>query len=82
MHGGLSTGPRTVAGLARLRAARTQHGGRSREVRQLLRCMAALLRGAAAPEEGAVRGREKRRTTERSEVPLQGHAHRKGGADA
>jgi len=26
MHGGASTGPRTEAGLARLRAARTTHG--------------------------------------------------------
>jgi len=29
MHGGGSTGPRTAEGLARLRVARTIHGGRS-----------------------------------------------------
>ncbi len=32
MHGGLSTGPRTPAGLARCRAARLKHGYRSREL--------------------------------------------------
>jgi hypothetical protein len=61
MHGGLSTGPRTAAGLASLRAARTKHGGRSRETRRLLRCLAALLREAAsldAAEEGAARDAE------------------------
>ena len=31
-HGGLSTGPRTVEGLERMRAAKTIHGGRSREM--------------------------------------------------
>jgi hypothetical protein len=36
MHGGMSTGPRTMKGLARLRAARTVHGGRSAETRQML----------------------------------------------
>jgi hypothetical protein len=48
MHGGRSTGPRTAEGLARLRAARTKHGGRSAEMRELLRAMAALRRGAKA----------------------------------
>jgi len=32
LHGGLSTGPRTPEGLARCRAARLQHGYRSREL--------------------------------------------------
>lgn len=36
-HGGASTGPRTAAGLARLAAARTVHGGRSGAVVGLLR---------------------------------------------
>jgi hypothetical protein len=35
MHGGSSTGPRTVEGLARIRAARTIHGGRSAETRKV-----------------------------------------------
>jgi hypothetical protein len=34
LHGGLSTGPRTAEGLARLRAARTVHGCRSAEARK------------------------------------------------
>jgi hypothetical protein len=33
MHGGRSTGPRTADGMARLRAARTTHGGYSAETR-------------------------------------------------
>ncbi len=37
MHGGLSTGPRTSAGLARSRRARRKYGARSAEVRALLR---------------------------------------------
>jgi hypothetical protein len=45
MHGGRSTGPRTAAGLARMRAARTIHGlygaegrARDRHIVSLLRC--------------------------------------------
>ena len=44
MHGGASTGPRTVEGLERLRAARTKHGLRSAaasEVRDLVRALKA-----------------------------------------
>jgi hypothetical protein len=44
LHGGLSTGPRTAAGLERLRAARTTHGRYSAENRQ----MAAMVRGLVA----------------------------------
>ena len=40
LHGGLSTGPRTAAGLARARRARWKHGFCSMEIR--------VLRGAAA----------------------------------
>jgi hypothetical protein len=36
MHGGMSSGPRTAAGLERSRQARWRHGARSREVRELL----------------------------------------------
>jgi len=36
MHGGASTGPVTVEGLKRSIRARWIHGGRSREVRELL----------------------------------------------
>jgi ribosomal protein L32 len=35
LHGGLSTGPRTVEGLARIRAARTTHGMRTAEMEQM-----------------------------------------------
>jgi len=37
LHGGLSTGPRTPAGLARSRCSRWKHGARSARVRILLR---------------------------------------------
>lgn len=36
LHGGRSTGPRTVAGLERSRRARWKHGAYSRDVRALL----------------------------------------------
>jgi hypothetical protein len=35
MHGGMSTGPRTAAGLARSRRARWKHGAYSQEMRAL-----------------------------------------------
>jgi hypothetical protein len=35
LHGGCSTGPRTADGLARIRSARTIHGSRSAEAREL-----------------------------------------------
>ena len=35
LHGGLSTGPKTTAGLKRSRRARWKHGAFSREARQL-----------------------------------------------
>jgi hypothetical protein len=44
MHGGKSTGPRTAEGLERLRAARTIHGGRSRETVEAIRQLQALQR--------------------------------------
>jgi hypothetical protein len=43
MHGGASTGPRTEAGLARVRAARTTHGGYSAESQAVLRRSAAFI---------------------------------------
>ena len=46
MHGGTSTGPRTAEGLARLREARTIHGGCSAEMMELRRAIAALRRQA------------------------------------
>jgi hypothetical protein len=46
MHGGRSTGPRTAAGLARLRAARTIHGHYSAEARALDRRILTLARRA------------------------------------
>jgi hypothetical protein len=42
LHGGHSTGPRTPEGLARLVAARTVHGGRSREAAQVAAMIRAL----------------------------------------
>ncbi len=44
MHGGRSTGPRTAEGLARLRAARTTHGGYGAEARAFHRHTLTLLR--------------------------------------
>jgi hypothetical protein len=44
MHGGRSTGPRTEAGLARLRAARTTHGRYSAETRAFNRYTLTMLR--------------------------------------
>jgi len=58
MHGGLSTGPRTAAGLANSRRARWKHGARSaeigalrREARRHLRRVRALL-SAVRPSAG------------------------------
>jgi hypothetical protein len=42
LHGGCSTGPRTAEGLARIRAARTVHGGRGAEMREFRAIIAAL----------------------------------------
>jgi hypothetical protein len=44
MHGGGSTGPRTAEGLARLRAARTTHGGYTPEARAFQRHVLTTLR--------------------------------------
>ncbi len=51
MHGGPSTGPRTEAGKAKIRAVRTKHGRRSqasiasrREVRAAIRAIRELIR--------------------------------------
>ena len=44
MHGGTSTGPRTAAGLERLRAGRTRTGLHSAEMRDLRRALAGLRR--------------------------------------
>jgi hypothetical protein len=51
MHGGKSTGPRTAAGIERIRASRTKHGrysqasiARRREAREAIRTLRALLK--------------------------------------
>jgi hypothetical protein len=44
MHGGLSTGPRTAAGLARSRMARWKHGQFSAEAKQEMAHFRQLLR--------------------------------------
>jgi hypothetical protein len=42
MHGGKSTGPRTPEGLARMKRAKTLHGGYSEEHRRLMQYIRAL----------------------------------------
>jgi hypothetical protein len=42
MHGGASTGPRTLEGLQRIVKARTVHGAYGAEMRELRRLMRAL----------------------------------------
>ena len=44
LHGGKSTGPRTPEGLKRSQMARYVHGGRSRELRELMRANRAAIR--------------------------------------
>lgn len=51
MHGGASTGPRTAAGLARLRAARTVHGRYSAEMRAEFHHTRVMLRRARLLEQ-------------------------------
>jgi len=58
MHGGCSTGPKTAAGLERLREAKTRHGLYTKEalyfrrrVNQLLRMAKAYLRDFALTED-------------------------------
>jgi hypothetical protein len=46
LHGGLSTGPRTAEGLARIRAARTTHGMRTTEMEQMRKLLRELRAGA------------------------------------
>jgi len=79
LHGGLSTGPRTEAGRARIRAAATKHGGYSGESRAALRCtdafiaetraVLASLRKIGAPAEVVAarrpRGNERKRDREK-----------------
>jgi hypothetical protein len=54
MHGGPSTGPKTEAGKAKIRASRTKHGRKSqaaiqqrRKARETLRLLRGLLRQCA-----------------------------------
>ena len=42
MHGGLSTGPSTAVGLARIRRARTVHGLHGAEMQEMRRLCAEL----------------------------------------
>ena len=46
MHGGASTGPRTAAGLERIRKARTRHGLYSAEMLELRRYCAEMRKAA------------------------------------
>ncbi len=45
-HGGLSTGPKTAEGAARVRAANTIHGGRSQETQRFRKMIRDLNAGA------------------------------------
>ena len=51
MHGGLSTGPKTTAGLARFKRARWKHGRFSAEARQEMAHFRELLRECKELEE-------------------------------
>ena len=46
LHGGLSTGPRTAEGLARMRKAKTTHGMRTAEMEQVRKMVRDLKAGA------------------------------------
>ncbi len=46
LHGGLSTGPRTAEGRARVRAAHTTHGQRGQEARRFRKMIRDLQAGA------------------------------------
>ncbi len=48
LHGGRSTGPKTAAGIERIRLARTKHGRYSMTARDVRRAVAELLRDAQA----------------------------------
>jgi len=62
MHGGKATGPRTAAGLARMAAAHTKHGGYSKASKAVvarvtafiaeMRALRMALRRGVVPEEG------------------------------
>ncbi|HZF33834.1 MAG TPA: HGGxSTG domain-containing protein [Candidatus Angelobacter sp.] len=71
LHGGLSTGPRTPAGLDRSRRARWKHGGRSTQVRALLgeaRLQARRTRALRARLSGSSAGHGVDRSNSRSPV--------------
>jgi hypothetical protein len=72
LHGGLSTGPRTPAGLARSRRARWKHGARSAQVRALVREARRQLRRTRALRArlaGSAAGHGVHRTEIRSQKP-------------
>jgi hypothetical protein len=48
LHGGLSTGPRTAAGIERIRLALTKHGRYSQKAREERRRLQSLIRDARA----------------------------------
>jgi hypothetical protein len=52
MHGGKSTGPRTVEGLERMRSAKMKHGLYSLESLQLMRAIRALQRSVGLSSSG------------------------------
>ena len=54
MHGGMSTGPRTIEGRTRMKAANTKHGRYSAEVIELRREMMTLRRQARRTMAGVV----------------------------
>lgn len=48
LHGGLSTGPKTAAGIERIRLARTKHGRNSMRAMDVRRAVAELMKDAQA----------------------------------
>jgi hypothetical protein len=48
LHGGLSTGPKTAAGIERIRRAVTKHGGYSREAKAERRSFQLLIKACRA----------------------------------
>ena len=89
MHGGLSTGPRTPAGLARSRRARWKHGARSAEVRALRRAARSQLRRVRTVLAGFSAGHGVHRSNSPSATGMpaakinhRGHRDRRAGASA
>jgi hypothetical protein len=69
LHGGNSTGARTKAGIGRIRAAATKHGGWSAESRAAMRATNELIRAARVDLAAARRAVDPMRPAPRSQSP-------------